>query len=341
MNYKHTFGKLIKTGSEICVTISLNTHRTHPDNLADKIQLKNLISEAKNRLEANFVSADFTNILKYMNEVEDEIDHNKNLESLHIFVSTDSKEIFRSPWPVAVNSVTVDDHFNLIPLIKFFNRSEHYFILLLSQNGAIVYEAINKNIVDEIQSRGFPFPETGYFAENKKRASDADYVDNLLKNYLNEIDKAVNTLHKDTDLNFVVVATETNYRLLLEVADNPQVYIGNVPINYNRLLPGDIVEPAWEIAKTYQRTLLNDAISRLHEKAGKDKALTNPEAIYEAALQGRGEFLFIYDKVLESSTDNELLTRTVAEVISKNGWVYVVDNADTMKGNNILLKIRY
>jgi hypothetical protein len=38
----------------LCVTISLNTHRTHPDNAQDVIQLKNLLKEAEERIVNEF-----------------------------------------------------------------------------------------------------------------------------------------------------------------------------------------------------------------------------------------------------------------------------------------------
>ncbi|MEZ4689268.1 MAG: hypothetical protein R3A12_03450 [Ignavibacteria bacterium] len=37
-----------------CVTISMNTHRTHPDNDQDVIQLKNLLKEAEERVINEF-----------------------------------------------------------------------------------------------------------------------------------------------------------------------------------------------------------------------------------------------------------------------------------------------
>lgn len=37
-----------------CVSISLNTHRTHLDNLQDGIKLKNMLNEAKERILNEF-----------------------------------------------------------------------------------------------------------------------------------------------------------------------------------------------------------------------------------------------------------------------------------------------
>ncbi|MCD8263874.1 MAG: hypothetical protein LUD02_06695 [Tannerellaceae bacterium] len=39
---------------EICITISLNTHRIYPDRAVDPILLKDLIKEASNRLKDEY-----------------------------------------------------------------------------------------------------------------------------------------------------------------------------------------------------------------------------------------------------------------------------------------------
>ncbi len=45
----------LRTEEQIpCVTISLNTHRTHPDNAKDEILLKNLLKEAEVRVAKEF-----------------------------------------------------------------------------------------------------------------------------------------------------------------------------------------------------------------------------------------------------------------------------------------------
>lgn len=340
MNYKQSLGNLIRHKPQLCVSISLKTHRTHPDNLADEIRLKNLLKEAENKLETEFAGIDADKIIKNLKDAGNEVDHNKNLESLHIFVSDDSKEVFRSPWPAPGNSVTVADHFNLMPLIKVFNRSENYYILLLSQSGAIVYEAINKNIVGEIKNGDFPFPESGFYPENAKRASDADYMDNLLRNYLRDVDRAAKDLYESSGLNFVVVSTENNFSLLRQVAGKPSIYIGYTPIDYNNQTPEDIIVPAWEVAKAYQEKLLNEAINQLKEDAGKKGILTDPEQIFEAVAQGRGAFLLVSEKAQKKLSENILVSKIIAEVISKNGWVYFL--GDEFPGEeDVLLKTRY
>ena len=42
--------KLAQEKNDPCVSISLNTHKTHPENLKDSVVLKNLLQEAEKRI---------------------------------------------------------------------------------------------------------------------------------------------------------------------------------------------------------------------------------------------------------------------------------------------------
>ncbi len=101
-----------------CVTISLNTHRTHPDNVQDEILLKNLLKEAEERVTKEFGKGAAAGLLKKIGTVQSEIDANFNLDSLHVFLSDSTKEIVRTPWPVPQNIVHIAQSFAVRPLIK-------------------------------------------------------------------------------------------------------------------------------------------------------------------------------------------------------------------------------
>ena len=52
MPLKETLQKLAAENNTPCVSISFNTHRTHPDNTHDAVMLKNLLKEAEERVIA-------------------------------------------------------------------------------------------------------------------------------------------------------------------------------------------------------------------------------------------------------------------------------------------------
>ncbi|MDQ2719340.1 MAG: hypothetical protein M3Z26_06200 [Bacteroidota bacterium] len=140
---KNTLANIASEKNNHCVTISLNTHRTHPDNIPDVIQLKKLLNEAEERVIAEFGKRPVKELLGKIETVVNEIDSNYNLDSLHIFLSNDTNEIIKSPWPIQENTVHISGTFSIKPLIKQFNRTENYLILLLSQSRVKLLHAIN------------------------------------------------------------------------------------------------------------------------------------------------------------------------------------------------------
>lgn len=80
--------KIAEARGNPCVSISLNTHRTHPENKLNAIALKNLCAQAEQRLVDEFGKRDIANILSALNKLPSEIDINHNLDSLHIFYPT-------------------------------------------------------------------------------------------------------------------------------------------------------------------------------------------------------------------------------------------------------------
>src|SRR5690606_36949597 len=141
--------KLASEKSTPSVTISLNTHRTHPDNSKDTIAIKNHCKEAKEILAKEFANADVKDILTKLDSLPAMINVNYNLDSLHIFVSANTLEVIKSSRPISKDVVTVSTGFRVKPLIKELNNTEEYLILLVSQSGVNLYKAVNDSILEE------------------------------------------------------------------------------------------------------------------------------------------------------------------------------------------------
>jgi hypothetical protein len=356
---KETLVKLASEKNNPCVTISLNTHRTRPDNTKDKLMLKNLCKEAEDRLLQQFRKRDIGSILKELENITEEIDVSRNLESMHIFLSNQTKEIIRSTWPTQQNSVYISDGFVVRPLIKYYNRSEEYLILLVSQSGTRLFAALNDGIVEEIKEAGFPFPENRHFLTNKEKASDAKQVDNMIREYLNGIDKSLVKVINETGMQCVVISTQNNYSLLMQVADKPGVYLGHENINYNDTANHTIAAQAWNIVKTHQKRKKSEAIKEVKEAISQSKVLTDLQEIYKAAKEGRGDLLIIHQDfnqaVKMNDTDTfELLSKPDSnggtddigsiiawEVISRKGRAVYTEQEALMELGHIALKVRY
>lgn len=342
-----------------CVTISLNTHRTHPDNKMDDITLKNLLEEAKERVIAEFGKRDVAQLLEYIDTVAEEIDANYNLESLHLFLSNDTKEVIKSNWSTNNQGVHIASTFATRSLIKLYVRSENYLVMLLSQSGVHLYQASNDSILKEIKNDDFPFGENRHFNKNAVKLSDAEYQDNLLKEYLNTVDKALVKVYQETNLKCVVIAAAENWNKLQQVSDMPKMYLGHDAIDNNSTKTHQIVKQSWSIVEEQQKALRAQAISEMHEAVANGKVLTDLQEIYQAAIDGRGELLIVnqefaqavmmkddrtfdlIEDVSEANAIDDITSNIAWEVLSKKGAVHFTAQEELDNLGKIVLKTRY
>ncbi|MFA6618294.1 MAG: hypothetical protein WCT23_04420 [Candidatus Neomarinimicrobiota bacterium] len=340
-----------------CVTISLNTHRTHPDNDQDVIRLKNLLNEAEERIVNEFGKKPVESLLKKLSEFE--LDVNYNLDSLHIFLSNDTEEIIKFPWPAQENTVHISNSFSIRSLIKSLHRSEEYLILLLSQGGVSLYNAINKEITHEIENESFPFLENPHIVTNHEKRTDGELIDNMIREYYLKVDKAVVKACNETGLDCVIICTEDNYSRFMQIADKPTIYLGYANIDYNNTETHQIARQAWEVVKTMLYNRKTEAIREINEAVGQGIVLTDLQEIYQASIDGRGDLLIVYidyaqpvsmtsertfelvkDKTKPGVIDD--ITSDIAwNVLSKSGRVIFTEQDEIKELGNIVLKTRY
>ncbi len=356
---KEKLKKLVGEKCHTCLTISLNTHRTHPDNAPDSILLKNLCKEAEARLIKEFGKKPIGPLLEKLELIPNEIDINYNLDSLHIFLSNDTKEIIKSTWPTPEDKIHIADSFAIQPLIKALNRSEEYLILLLSQGGVKLFEALNDTITREISNADFPYGKNTHFNTEPSKLSDPKAADNLVREFFNTVDKALVKVHNETDLNTVVICTEDNYSRLMQVADKPNIYHGYANIDYNNTANHHIASQSWDIIKKLQRKRRSEAISEMKEAVSQSNVLTDLQQIYRAAKEGRGELLITHkdfsqpvkmngefsfelaDDVSQPEVIDDIGIKIAWEIISKKGRA-IFTNQDEIKDlGEIALKVRY
>lgn len=359
MTLKEQLSILASEQNMPCVTISLNTYRTHPDNAKDEVMLKNLLKEAENRVIEEFGKRPVASLLEKIENLPSEIDHNYNYDSLHIFLSNDTQEVIKSTWPTSNGGVHISDSFAVRSIIKSYNRSENYLLMALSQSGVRLYEALNDEIIQEVKNENFPFSENMHFNTNSEKGSDSSHLDDLVREFLNKVDKALVKVHQETELDCVVICTEDNYSRLHQVADRSVVYIGNAAIDYNRTEPHQLVKQSWEIIKAIQKDRRTNKIAEIKEAVAHGKVLTDLQEIFQASLDGRGKLLVIHEDFSQSVkminernfelvTDStqpgvidDVVSKIAWEVMSKKGHVVFTSQDEIKEIGKIVLKTRY
>jgi len=356
---KDKLEKLASERSNPCVTISMNTPHSHPNNQQDIVEFRKLLKEAHDHVVNEFGQLPVSNLFDKIDALNDKIDFKYNLSSIHLFLSYTTTETIKSSWPILKNVVSVAENFVIKPLIKDFNRMEEYLILVLSQTDVRLLHAINDGIIGEISGENFSFDKNPHFLDNLDKSSGGKQGDNLVREFFNNIDKAVVKIHYKTGMNVVVICTENNWSRLLQVADQPSVYYGNISINSSDSANHSIAAEAFQIVNKIQEERRTLAILEMKEAAGHGKVITDLLDIFLAVKSGRGDLLITHDDYHQSvkmdgqysfhEVNNVTLpgviddiTSDIAwEVISKKGRAIFTNSEEFKSLGNIALKVRY
>ena len=355
---KDKLEKLASERSKPCVTISMKTHRTSPENQMDAIEFKKLIKEALEKVQNEFGQRSVSDLLKKIEALEERIDFSDNLEGLHIFLSDSTFELVKSTWSTSQNIVVVAENFEVRSLIKEFNRTEEYLILTLTQSGIRMFHAINDHVAGEIKNDDFPYEMNPHQETEHDNISDSKRLDNLAREYFNNVDKAVVRIHNKTTLNVVVVCTKDNYTYLMQVADFPAIYLGHSDIN-NKSDNHSVAKDAWPVVHVAQQQLRLELIKEMQEAIGVHKVLTDLSAILQAAKEGRGDLLIVredfkqavrmtgvysFDLVSDNTlpgTIDDITSEIAWDVISMKGRAIFTDLEEFKVFGNYALKVRY
>jgi len=356
---KEKLEKLATEKNDPCVTISMNTNRTFPDNQKDIIVLKTLLEEAKERVIKEFGKRPVSDLLEKIAHIESEIDVNYNLDSLHIFLSNTTQEIIKSTWSTASNMVHVSESFAIKPLIKLFNRTEEYLILMLNQSDVRLLMAVNDRVVGEINNEDFPFVDDANELSDTEAISNAKQTENQKREFFNKIDKAVVSVNNNTDMKCVVISTSDNYNRFLKIADKPSVYVGWTNLSQDNKENTSVAKDAWQIVSVQQEKVRAGNIQEMQEAVGNGKVITELSEIYRAAKEGRGDLLIVNDDFHQAvritdefSLDlvndvtlpgiiDDISSDIAWEVISKKGRAIFTTLEELKVLGNIALKVRY
>lgn len=359
MNLKNQLAALATERNEPCVSISLNTHRTHPDNKKDVTMLRTLLREAEQRVINEYGKRPVNDLLEKINRVSEDIDANYHLDSLHIYLSNATQEIVSSPWKTDIEGVHISDRFAIRPLLKTYNRTVDYLLMVLSQSGVQLYRAVNDQIIEEVKNEDFPFSENRHYNTHSDKGSDSKHLDDLVREYFNKVDKALIKVSNSDSLNCLVITTEDNYSRLLQVADSPSVYWGYAPIDYNHCETHHVVQQAWDMIQIRQVQERKEAITEINEARANNLVISQLSEIYEAAIDGKANLLLVSEDFAQpvimtgergfklvvdpqqANAIDDITSNICWEVISRGGRVVFIPSDEPMELGPIVLKTRY
>lgn len=314
---------------EACVTVLVKTHRTHPDNEKDPLELKNLIKEAGRRLLDEYDESTAKHRMAELNKLSDQINHQHNKEGLVLAVNANMSAFYQLP--IELDSrVVIDQTFATRDIVRAAHEHASYYALVLSRRQARLIKA-SSAYVDEEMKGEFPIENETLFSEDKHELSMNKGTDNLIEEFFNYVDKAVQKVVLSDPKPVILVTEERNYHHYMKMADRP-IVVGHLNMNRDDEPAHQIIKAAWPVMQNVLKEKNADRVSELKKAVGQQKYLSDLSDIWRAVNEGRGRTLFVERGFFQPARiDNN----AVVPVDSPNGNNVVDDIVDEILEVNL------
>lgn len=287
---KEILKKAARIHAEACVTVTMNTHRTHPDNRKDPILLKELLKQAETRLSAEHGAQVAQATMAKLNPMAEAIDHEHNKESLILFANADFAEHVKLPVPVT-DRVTVDDTFATRDVFRALHEEAQYYVLWLNKNEARLFLAF-KGREDEEVKGDFPVKNSVAGSDAAKLVFNRDFTV-LVEEFFNRVDKALVKVINEQPLPVVLATDGRNVDHYRRIADKKEFLKASFNPTHDDLTPHHLIAEAWRAYEPVVKSQYDNRTDALEKAVSAGKLVTDHNDIWRALQEGRGETIFV------------------------------------------------
>lgn len=346
-----------------CLTITLPTHRTSPDNRQDPIRLKNLVSDATRRLTDEFGSREVAPLIDALERLAASIEHRDNLDGLALFVGGDVARFERVPFMLP-ERVMVDGHFFIRDLVYAYNRSPHYLVLALSEQPTRLFEATR----DDLQERtaGSPFPMTHGGAggarglPNDPAINTSQLRDEHHRIFFRNVDAALGEYLARDPQPVAVVGVDRYLAFFHEVTSHGEQIVATLTGNHDQTSAHELGKLVWPLVKENLAHRRAAIFEQLDAAVGGQRSASTLGEVFRFAQEGRGAVLVVEEGYHEPATLGEngytllpagegegaaalddAVDAAVATVLEKGGRVVFVDDGALSIHGRIAMILRY
>ncbi|RAJ05126.1 hypothetical protein LX64_02280 [Chitinophaga skermanii] len=336
------------------VTILFPTHRTHPENKQDAIQLKNIVKTATERLYAQYDKREVWPVIENIEVAEKDINHEYNLDTLIIYASPHFSSVVKLSVEGIAPRVIVSDTFDVRPILKAIQQTEHYYIITISSQKIRLIEAFNDKIVHEVKDKEFPFDNTQYYTTDHARTIQSGVTDNLLKEFFNVADKKFKSYYHNNPLPVVIMGDVRNLPHYKEEMDIKGLIIGEVEGGYDNTDAKELPALAYPHILEYMQTKQAEYLLAIENGQRAQKVFDDLNDIYRAANSGSGDTLYIERDFIQlgkiengiitlsgHEEDEDVTLKIIEAVLKHDGQVVFMDSGSLATYNGIALVTRF
>lgn len=280
--------ELATHGGYPCISLTMPTGRNMPENAADPIRLKNLVSEASKRLEEELGKRPAAAALENLQIAADSVDHDLNMDGLAIFANETIEIVLKTRFALPERLV-IDERFSLRTLLRAERRAEPYLVLVLSLDEAHLFEGSREDL-NEVNGAGFPAknggPGAGSKAPGGAGVNTSSAVDESRTSFVRD---CMNNLRDRTDLPTKIVVTGTS-EILAEANASiaaPFEIIATIAGSFIGDNRAELGKRVFEVVREARRGMVQDLLDQLDAARSAHKYESGMDALAPLAVAGR------------------------------------------------------
>lgn len=346
-----------------CVTITLPTHRTSPDNRQDPIRLKNLVREAAERLTGELGKREVEGVLRGLEQLAEGIDHEHNLDGLALFVSAETVRAEKVPFTLP-ERVIVDESFFTRDLVFAMNRSPRYWVLALSEQPTRLFEATRDDLEEVNDGTPFPMTHSGRGGGRTLPSDPAVNVSQLRDEhhrvFFRSVDEALGTFLAADPLPVAVVGVDRWIAFFREVTSHGDQIVTTLTGNHDTTSAHELGKLVWPLVRESLAARRAGIHGELEAAVGGQRSASTLGEVWRFAHEGRGQTLVVEENYHEAATVDETGLRllpagegggptalddavdeVIAKVLAMGGRVVFADDGTLAKHSRIALILRY
>jgi len=317
----HLLKELKEVVSDNCITLIMNTHRNKQQHDLDRLQLRKQVTEAENRL-FQYESEEKARVLtKRMKNLAAQIQFDKNLDCLILFVNENVSKFMHLPIQVE-NRVIIDKSFATRDLVRLLQMKTNYFVLVFSEHKARLLEAYDETLIQEYGSP-FPIENDDLYSTSTIELKNAKRQRNLMSEFFNRIDKAVNEIRNENPKPVLLCSQEMNCAEYLKVADlKDSIFPEFMKGNKLYMVANEIIGDAWQVVRKQQIEKNKLRKHELEDALASGQYISDANEIWHATTEGRIRTVFIDETLFRPARiDNNTISFVSEEERNKPGVV--------------------
>jgi hypothetical protein len=344
------------------VTIYSPTHRSYPDNQQDPVRVRNLVREAKQRLEEESGDRSVARaISETLDGLVEEIDFEHSLDSVAIFAADGVAEVHYLPFQLD-GEVVIDQTFATRNLLFALNRSPRYRVLVLSEKPTRLFEGSHADL-EEVVGSGFPHANTGPDGTGPVKGTPhgrSGVRDERHREFFREVERRFSPIQTADPLPLVLVGIGRNLAFFREVSKHGGEIVATLEGSHDKTPFHELGRKVWPLV--LESTLAQKAarIEELEQAVSAGRSASGLEQVWRASREGRGSVVLVeigYREPAELMEDGvtlrpatgqggpEALDDAVDEIIETvygmGGEVVFVEPGTLEKHQKIALILRY